>query len=207
MKTNTNINNYSEISYEDCFTLINNINQTLDPDNLFTIKVLDKNCIQAQALDKRIIEIDTALIRKVNEIKKDEHELQNLISFIIAHEMGHIELGHTNSDPKWYNKVCDFIVAFFEFLLIVATGLLYLKYIQKKACQDELDADIYALKLLKSKGIDPQNGIYMHEAILQAKPAKPSLRKRIHHFLTYTHPPLKERIAYCQNYIDTHLKA
>ena len=96
------------------------------------------------------------------------------LAFVMAHEMAHNILGHNRSTP-------------------VEAGLLSERPVKKNGSRSrELEADVYALEIMRRAGYDPEDSRRLFER----------LKGRNVQGLAFTHPSIKRRIALVEQEIE-----
>ncbi len=124
---------------------------------------------------------------------------EDTIVFVLSHEMGHVIKGHTlNSLLTQYSLDALSTMLRTTGLIQKAAKQLFTKFlISNYSRENEFEADMTALKIMKLLGFNSYAAKTFFEK-LQAKNSDSSLLPSYFS----THPPLKERIKYVEEFIN-----
>jgi predicted Zn-dependent protease len=125
------------------------------------------------------------------------------ISFVLAHEIGHIELGQLSGDSRQGSKyqhvavdvlstVADLIVPFSSLAVLAGNEMIKAGYSRDQ----EREADRYGLELMRRAGFDPQGAVRFQQR-LQLLSDHSNLD------VLATHPTSRERLDNMQQLINS----
>ncbi len=124
------------------------------------------------------------------------------ITFVLAHEIGHLRLGHLSDERREGVKrqdsavdilsaVADIVVPFSSLVVLAGSEMLKAGYSRDQ----ERDADRYGLELMTQAGFDPQGAVRFQQRL--------QLLSESHGLgIMSTHPTSNERVETMQRLID-----
>lgn len=161
------------------------LEKRLNTSHRFNFYILESDEINAFALPGGFIFMHKPIIKYCNE-NVDE------IAFILAHEMSHVIKGHSfNRLMAEYsiNTISRLIKV--SGLLQSAAKELTAKYFKTRySCENELEADDFAIRLMSAAKYNPQGAVDFFQRMKKLSKEKTLLPK----YLT-THPQFDERIS------------
>ena len=178
--------------------IVQSFAKTLDVDK-FEVRVLDMDQVNGLALPGGEIFISRGLYEKFlnGEIGREE------IGGVIAHEIGHVALGHHQRRlGAWRTETAALAVLWFFrilmgwFFLLALLGLNLLR--NQMSQRDEFESDAFAVQLMARAGYDPAASVRLLEKLKEwhgSDGPRGALR-----WLS-THPPIDARIEAIQKEI------
>lgn len=160
------------------------IKKVVNKQRIFRFSVVLTQDINAFALPGGFIFVTVALLNKT-KLNKDE------IAFVLSHEIMHVVLKHPINKiiADYSTQIISNIVLRGGALGTIANQALASLLKNSYSQDNELEADNYAVRLMKSAGFDPQGA----ETLLAKLEKKSPENLPIYNYFS-THPPLDERI-------------
>ena len=162
----------------------------------FQVRILDMDQVNGVALPGGEIFISRGLYEKYlsNEVSRDE------IAAVIAHEIGHIALGHHGRRiAAWRRETAALMVlgALVSRVLFSWVGLLALLglniYRNRLTQRDEFEADAFSAQLMMHSGIDPNAIVTLLSKLDKWIGGTPGRDNPLSWLIS--HPPITERVA------------